>query len=120
MERILIVGCKRTMDVICVGCSRCLVALNRYEGAFERYKDQKAQLIGLTHCGDCPGNTLVPRLALMKLWNAPLSVEPTKIHLAPCVVHCQHCESIMDKLATRCRIEILKGAHPYQMESIFS
>ncbi len=120
MEKVLIVGCKRTMDTICVGCSRCLVALNRYEGEFERYKDQKAQLMGLTHCGDCPGNILIPRLALMKVSNAPIREEPTKIHLAPCLVHCEHCDAIIDKIAARCTTEIVKGTHPYRMERIFS
>jgi hypothetical protein len=25
MEKILIVGCKKAMDDVCIGCSRCLV-----------------------------------------------------------------------------------------------
>lgn len=29
MEKILIVGCKRAMDDVCIGCSRCIVGFNR-------------------------------------------------------------------------------------------
>jgi predicted metal-binding protein len=119
MEKILIVGCAKGMNVVCVGCSRCLVALNRYEGEFARYMEQGAQLMGLASCSDCPGTSLVPRLALMKLWNAPLHEEPTKIHLAPCVVHCPHSESILEGMQAKCKLEIVKGTHPYQMETIF-
>lgn len=119
-EKVLIIGCEKAMDKICVGCSRCLVALNRYEGEFGRYREEKAELIGVTSCGDCPGYTLIGRLALMKVWNsATFSEEPTKIHLAQCMVNCPHTESMIDKLKAKCRIEIIKGSHPYQMESIF-
>jgi predicted metal-binding protein len=119
MERVLIVGCEKGMDKVCVGCSRCLVALNRRAGEFTRYAEQKVELMGIASCGGCPGGQLVPRLALMKLWNAPLDVEPTKIHLAPCLVHCPHCEDILTKMEEKCGIEIIKGTHPYQMETIF-
>ena len=59
MEKILIVGCKRAMDDVCIGCSRCLVGFNRREGDFARYKDQDAEVMGLLNCGDCPGATIV-------------------------------------------------------------
>lgn len=71
MEKILIVGCKRTMDDVCIGCSRCMVAFNRRMGEFERYKDQEAELMGILNCGDCPGAAIVPRLAQRRLRNAP-------------------------------------------------
>jgi predicted metal-binding protein len=119
MERILMVGCDKAMNKVCVGCSRCLVAFNRCDGEFTRYSGQEAELMGLASCGGCPGYQLVPRLANMKLWNAPLEIEPTKIHLAPCVVHCPHFESIIDIMEEKCGIEIIRGTHPYQMQSIF-
>jgi len=119
MEKLLIVGCERMMDRLCVGCSRCIVAVNRYEGEFSRYREQGAELMGLTSCGSCPGTTLVPRLALMTLWNSPLGEEPTRIHLAPCLVNCPHSESIIDKMKERCGIEIIPGTHPYRIEKVF-
>ena len=78
MEKILIIGCRNTMDDVCVGCSRCMVAFNRREGSFERYKDQEAELIGLLNCGGCPGASIVTRLMQVKLWNMPLGEQPTK------------------------------------------
>ena len=38
--------------------------------------------MGLLDCGDCPGATVVTRLAQVKLWNAPLSERPTAVHVA--------------------------------------
>ena len=70
MEKVLIVGCKRAMDDVCIGCSRCFVGFNRREGDFAQYKDEPdAQIMGLLSCGDCPGATIVTRLAQVKLWN---------------------------------------------------
>ena len=69
MEKILIIGCRNTMDDVCIGCSRCLVAFNRREGQFARYKDQEAELLGILNCGGCPGASIVQRLAQVKLWN---------------------------------------------------
>ena len=112
MEKILIIGCKKTMDQICFGCTRCLAGFNRNQGEFVRYAGQEAELIGLTACGDCPGNTLVPRLALQ--WNSPVGEEPTKIHLAPCVVKCPHGQSIIEDVKAKCGIEVIEGTHPYQ------
>ena len=47
MEKILIVGCKNTMDDVCIGCSRCIVAFNRRVGAFAAYKDKEAEIMGI-------------------------------------------------------------------------
>jgi predicted metal-binding protein len=57
------------MDDICIGCSRYIVAFNRRDGEFNRYKNVDAQIIGLLSCGDCPGAGIVPRMALFNLWN---------------------------------------------------
>jgi len=120
MEKILVIGCNRTMDQICVGCSRCHVAFNRHKGEFSRYEETKAELLGVAGCGDCPGTTVLARLGLLKVTNAPLGdEEPTKIHLAPCLINCPHSESIVEKIRAKCEIEIIKGTHPYQMRTIF-
>ena len=98
MEKILIVGCKRAMDDVCIGCSRCMVAFNRREGEFSRYDWQDAEIIGLLNCGDCPGATIVTRLAQAKLWNDPMGEKPTKIHAGPCITdHCPHKETLLEK-----------------------
>lgn len=121
MEKVLIVGCKKAMDDVCIGCSRCMVGFNRREGEFARYGDQDAELIGLLNCGDCPGATVVTRLAQMKLWNDPMGEKPTKIHVGPCIMgHCPHKDVIVGKIKAKSAIEVIEGAHPYMPEDIFA
>ncbi|HRF91225.1 MAG TPA: CGGC domain-containing protein [Desulfobacter postgatei] len=86
MEKILIVGCKKAMDDVCIGCSRCLVGFNRKEGEFAAYKDKDAEIMGMINCGDCPGATIVTRLAQVSLWNKPMGEKATKVHVAPCIL----------------------------------
>lgn len=121
MEKILIVGCKKAMDDVCIGCSRCMVGFNRRDGEFSRYKDQEAEIMGLLNCGDCPGATIVTRLAQVKLWNAPMGEVATKIHLGPCITdHCPHKETITNKIRAKSGIEVIEGTHPYKPENIFA
>ena len=121
MERILIVGCKRAMDDVCIGCSRCMVGFNRRAGAFERYEGKEAELVGLLNCGDCPGATIVTRLSQVNLWNQPMGVKVTKVHVGPCITdHCPHRETILDKIRAKAGVEVVEGAHPYKPEKIFA
>ena len=121
MEKILIVGCKRMMDDVFIGCSRCLVGFNRREGDFARYKDQDAEVMGLLNCGDCPGATIVTRLAQVSLWNKPLEEKVTKVHIAPCIVdHCPHKDTIIKKIEAKAGVEVIQGTHPYKPENIFA
>ena len=121
MEKILIIGCKRTMDDVCIGCSRCMVALNRREGEFARYKDQDVELIGILNCGDCPGAGIVPRLAQMKLWNSQLGEVPTKVHIAICMRdHCPYAEEIITKIQAKAGVEVVLGTHPYIPDNVFA
>jgi len=121
MEKILIVGCKRAMDDVCIGCSRCMVGFNRREGEFSRYKEKDAELIGLLNCGDCPGAGIVPRLAQVSLWNKPMNENVTKVHIAPCLVdHCPYKETIVKKIKAKAGVEVIEGAHPYIPENIFA
>lgn len=120
MEKVLIVGCQKTMNEICVGCSRCMVGFNRREGAFELYDGEDAELIGLLSCGGCPGQSIVMRLAQMKLWNAPMNEQPTKLHVAPCLdLHCPYAETIVGKIKKVAGIDVIRGAHPYSPMDIF-
>lgn len=121
MEKILIIGCKRTMDDVCIGCSRCMVGFNRRDGEFVHYKGQDAELIGMLHCGDCPGAGIVPRLALFKLWNVAMEEKPTKVHLAPCIVdHCPYKDTLIAKIKAKAGIEVIEGTHPYIPEDVFA
>jgi predicted metal-binding protein len=121
MEKILIVGCKRAMNDFCIGCSRCLVGFNRREGEFARYIDQDAQVIGLLNCGDCPGATVVTRLAQVSLWNKPMDEKITKVHVAACITdHCPHKETLIGKIRAKAGVEVIEGTHPYKPENIFA
>lgn len=120
MEKILIVGCKRTMDTVCIACSRCMVAFNKRAGEFSRYGED-AQLMGVLGCGDCPGAAIVPRLAQVKLWNAPQGEMPTKVHIAACLVdHCPYKETIIGKIKAKAGVEVIEGTHPYKPENIYA
>ncbi|THB67857.1 MAG: CGGC domain-containing protein [Desulfovibrio sp.] len=121
MEKILIVGCSKTMDDICIGCSRCLVGFNRKQGAFEAYQGKDVELIGLLGCGDCPGQGVVVRLAQFKLWNAPMEEKPTAIHVAPCIVqHCPHKDTLIKKIEAKAGVPVVEGTHPYLPADIFA
>jgi predicted metal-binding protein len=121
MEKILIVGCKRAMDDVCIGCSRCMVGFNRREGEFSRYKDTDAELTGMLNCGDCPGATVVTRLAQMNLWNKPNGEQVTKVHIAPCITdHCPYKETIIKKIKAKAGVEVIEGTHPYKPDNIFA
>lgn len=121
MEKILIVGCKRAMNEVCIGCSRCLVAMNRRDGAFQRYKGEPLELMGLLSCGDCPGATVVTRLAQVKLWNDPMGEKPTKVHIAPCISdHCPHADTIVTKIMAKAGVEVIEGTHSFAPSDIFA
>ncbi len=120
MEKILIVGCKKAMDDVCIGCSRCIVAFNNREGMFSQYDDD-AQLLGLLNCGDCPGATIVTRLAQLAYWNKPMDEMPTKIHIAPCITkQCPYADTITEKIEAKAGIDVLDGTHPYMPSDIFA
>jgi len=121
MEKILVVGCKKAMDDVCIGCSRCMVGFNRREGEFSCYKDSDAQLIGLLNCGDCPGAAIVTRLTQINLWNKPLDEKITKVHVANCIVdHCPYKDIIIEKIRAKAGVEVILGTHPYIPSNIFA
>ncbi|ACL03959.1 CGGC domain-containing protein [Desulfatibacillum aliphaticivorans] len=121
MEKVLIIGCQKAMDDVCIACSRCLVGFNRKAGEFEKYKDQDVELIGLLGCGGCPGVAIVTRMAQFKLWNAPMEEKPTKVHIAPCIVdHCPHKETLIAKIKAKAGVEVIEGTHPFKPDNIYA
>ena len=83
-EKVLIVGCQKTMIGPCVACSRCIEALNNKSGQFATLKDP--ELIGLLDCGDCPGVAMNARLNEFKFWNQPpMGDLPTHIFVGNCI-----------------------------------
>lgn len=121
MEKILIVGCKKAMDDVCIGCSRCLVAFNRRDGEFVLYENEDAEIVGLVNCGDCPGATVVTRLVQVKLWNAPVNEKVTKVHVATCIVdHCPHKDILIRKIKAKAGVQVIEGTHAYKPQDIFA
>ena len=121
MEKVLIVGCKKTMNDVCIACSKCTVAFNRKDGEFSRYKDGDAELIGMLNCGDCPGAAIVPRLAQVKVWTKPMDEKVTKVHISNCIVDfCPYKDAIIDKVKELSGVEVILGTHPYKPENIFA
>ena len=120
MEKVLIIGCKNTMNEICVGCSRCLVAFNRRVGEFARYGPDD-EIMGILSCGGCPGQGIVMRMAQMSLWNAPLNERPTKVHIGPCLTdHCHYVDDLVTKIQVKAGVEVIEGTHPYVPGLIFA
>lgn len=109
------------MDDLCIACSRCMVGFNRKEGEFIRYKDTDTELIGILNCGDCPGASIVTRLAQLNLWNMQMNERPTKIHVAPCIIdHCPYKDILLNKIKAKSGIEVIEETHPYKPENIFA
>ncbi len=120
MEKVLIIGCKKTMNDICVACSRCMVAFNRREGAFEKYKKEDAELIGMLNCGDCPGAGIVNRMAQLKHWNHPIDERVTAIHIGPCIIDsCPHRDEIIAKVKEKAGVDVVEGGHTFKPVDIF-
>ena len=119
-DKILVVGCKKTMDDACIGCSRCLVGFNRRVGAFADLGDD-AEMIGLMHCGDCPGASVVHRLTQMALWNKPMAEQPTRVHIASCITdHCPYQRKLCAKIEAVSGVPVVRGAHPFRPQVLFT
>ena len=120
MEKILIVGCSNLIDDICIACSRCMVGFNRRNGEFDRY-DKNAELLGILGCGGCPGTGIVTRLAQLAAWNFQNKEQPTKLHIAPCIVeHCVEKETLIKKIKAKTGIEVIEGTHLYKPDNLFA
>lgn len=57
MKKIAILACKMIREQnLCPADSKCLVALSRKDGEFERYKNEDVSILGIMDCGGCEGN----------------------------------------------------------------
>ncbi len=119
--RIAIVACKKIREQnICPGDAKCLVALMRREGEFERYKDKDAVIVGIIDCGDCPGTRVVPSLGLLKMHLASLKETVDVIHLGTCVtLTCPHKDTLIELLKKKAGVEVVEGTHKYVPEKLF-
>lgn len=119
MDKVLIIGCKKAMNDVCIACSRCLTGFNRREGEFSAYS-KDVEIIGLLNCGDCPGAIIVTRMAQFNLWNRHMGEIPTKLHIAPCIIdHCPYKDVIISKIKAKAGVDVIEGTHPYIPKDIF-
>jgi predicted metal-binding protein len=118
---IAVLGCKNIKDESCIGCHRCLLAFDKKEGQFERYKDDgNARLRGLVHCGGCPGTSPVLRLVNLKTWMAPMKETIDAVHIGTCLLdNCPFKDTIIAKVKAKAGVEVIEGTHPYKPVRIF-
>lgn len=105
--RVGIIICGRYQT--CAG-GKCLRALHAREGAFAAYKDQKAELVGYTTCGGCPGGNIEYAPEEMKKNGA------TVIHLATGFLvgypPCPHIDYFRRFIQEKYGIPVVVGTHP--------
>jgi predicted metal-binding protein len=123
MKKVVILACylirKRNL---CPGDARCLVAFNRREGEFERYKGEEAAIVGIVDCGECEGNRnrAVLSLGLLKGALVPLNESVDAIHVGTCVMgFCPRKDDILKALKEKAGVEVVEGGHRYVPPTIF-
>ncbi|MFW6194207.1 MAG: CGGC domain-containing protein [Halobacteriota archaeon] len=121
MKRIVIVACKKAREQhFCPGDAKCLVAMMRRVGEFERYKDEDASIIAIVECGECPGTRVAGSLGLLKTQLVALNETPDVIHVASCVMAlCAYKDDLINLIKEKAGIEVVEGTHKYAKPKIF-
>ena len=107
MKKVGIIICDRWNT--CAG-GKCLRALRRREGAFQRYGDDEIELVGYTTCGGCPGGNVEYAPAEMKKNGAEV------IHLATGFLvgypPCPHIDDFVRFIPEKYGMDVVLGTHP--------
>lgn len=123
MKKIALVACQMIRDKnLCPGDVKCLVALNRKEGEFERYKNDDAAIVGIIECGDCEGNKnrVVLSLGLLKMQLAALKETVDTIHVGTCIMKfCKKRDDLIGAIKDKAGVEVVEGSHQYIPTTIF-
>ncbi len=118
---IAVMGCKNIKDVTCIGCQRCLTAMHRKEGDFERYKDQNSRIVALFDCGGCPPTSPALRMKQLNDWITPMGETVDVLHLGTCVKnHCAYKDEVLEIVKKKAGVEVVEGTHPYVPKDIFA
>jgi len=107
---------------LCPGDAKCMIALMRREGEFERYKNEDAHIIGIVDCGGCEGNKnrVVCSLALLKLQLAALNEKPDVVHVGTCITKfCKRKDDLIAAIKEKAGVEVVEGTHSYAPPTIF-
>jgi predicted metal-binding protein len=114
MKKVGIIICDRYNS--CAG-GKCLRAMRKREGAFERYRDEEIELVGFATCGGCPGGNVENAPAEMMRNGADV------IHLATGFLvgypPCPHLDDLARYIRTEYGLEVVLGTHPIP-ESYFA
>ncbi|MCS7279637.1 MAG: CGGC domain-containing protein [Thermodesulfobacteriaceae bacterium] len=123
MKKIAIIACKMIRGQnLCPGDVRCLVAFNRREGEFERYKENGAQLLGIIDCAGCEGNKtrVIPAMALLKLQLNAFNENLDALHVGTCMMKfCPRRDDLLAAIKEKAGIEVIEGTHTYTPPTIF-
>ncbi len=123
MKKVIIVKCKMISEQnLCPGDAKCMVAFNRREGEFARYKDEGAELVGIVDCGGCEGNKnrVICSLALVKLQLSALNEKPDVVHIGTCIMKfCKRKDDLIAAIKEKAGVEVVEGTHPYAPPTIF-
>ncbi len=123
MKRVAILACKMIREQnLCPGDAKCLVALSRKEGEFERYKGEDVAVVGIMDCGGCEGqkNRAICSLALLKMHLSALKENVDALHIGTCIMKfCKKKEDIIAAVREKAGVEVVEGTHPYAPPTIF-
>jgi predicted metal-binding protein len=121
MKRIALVACRRVRQQnVCPADARCLIAMARREGEFERYKGESASVVGIVECGDCHGERAPLHLSVLKGVLSPLGESIDAIHLGSCITNsCRHKEELINYIKQKVQVEVIDGGHKYTPPTIF-
>ncbi len=123
MKRVAILACKMIREQnLCPGDAKCLVALSRKEGEFERYKGEDVAVVGIMDCGGCEGqkNRAICSLALLKMHLSTLKENVDALHIGTCIMKfCKKKEDIIAAVREKAGVEVVEGTHPYAPPTIF-
>jgi predicted metal-binding protein len=107
MKKLGIIICDRWNT--CAG-GKCLRALQRREGAFERYGNEEIEVVGYTTCGGCPGGNIEYAPAEMRKNGADV------IHLATGFLvgypPCPYIDDFIRLISTKFEMDVVLGTHP--------
>jgi predicted metal-binding protein len=91
-------------------CGKCLKSLKLRHGAFERYKNEDVELVGITSCGGCPGGNVEYVPEEMKKNGAEI------IHLATGLIvgypPCPRVSYFKKFIEAKYQLEVVVGTHP--------
>jgi len=123
MKKIAILACKMIREQnLCPADAKCLVALSRREGEFERYRNDDVSIVGIMDCGGCEGNKTraICSLLLFKTQLAALKENIDVLHIGTCMMKfCPRKDDIIAAVKEKAGIEIIEGTHKYAPPTIF-